>query len=44
MAPALTPASDGAGAVSPCSSTSPQDCTPCKNGGTCGWVQDVFLQ
>lgn len=43
-APALTPASDGAGAVSPCSSTSPQDCTPCKNGGTCGWVQDVFLQ
>jgi hypothetical protein len=34
-APLLTPASDGAGA-----STG----HPCMHGGTCGWVQDVFLR
>lgn len=43
-APALTPASDGAGAASPCSSTNPDACSPCANGGTCGWIQAVFLE
>ncbi len=43
-APILTPPSDGSGAASPCSSTNPGACAPCKNGGTCGWIQDVFLQ
>lgn len=33
-APTLTPPSDGAGASSG---------HPCLHGGTCGWVQDVFL-
>jgi hypothetical protein len=33
-APLLTPASDGAGAATG---------EPCLHGGTCGWVQDVFL-
>lgn len=33
-APLLTPASDGAGAAT---------MQPCMNGGTCGWIQDVFL-
>lgn len=42
-APALTPKSDGAGAPASCTSADPSTCTPCKNGGTCGWVQDVFL-
>jgi hypothetical protein len=43
-APILTPASDGAGAPAGCTSGNPAACTPCKNGGTCGWVQDVFLK
>ncbi|MBK8695152.1 MAG: hypothetical protein IPN17_23475 [Deltaproteobacteria bacterium] len=42
-APTLTPASDGAGAGSGCSDARPENCHPCRNGGTCGWVQDVFL-
>lgn len=42
-APILTPASDGAGSGGSCSSDNPGACTPCLNGGTCGWVQDVFL-
>jgi hypothetical protein len=33
-APVLTPPSDGSGAPD----------TPCKKGGACGWIQDVFLQ
>lgn len=41
-APTLTPASDGAGAG--CTADDPSTCTPCKNGGTCGWIQDVFVQ
>lgn len=41
-APVLTPASDGAGGD--CTASDPSACTPCLNGGTCGWVQDVFLQ
>ncbi|MBK9754052.1 MAG: hypothetical protein IPO88_11190 [Nannocystis sp.] len=40
----LTPASDGAGAGGGCSADKPQLCTPCKNGGTCGWIQEVFLK
>jgi hypothetical protein len=40
----LTPASDGAGAGGGCSADKPQNCTPCKNGGTCGWIQEVFLK
>jgi len=24
--------------------SNPGACTPCKNGGTCGWVQEVFLK
>ena len=43
-APALTPASDGSGAASLCSDTNPGACHPCRNGGTCGWVQDVFVR
>lgn len=43
-APALTPPSDGRGAAVPCSDTNPGACAPCRNGGTCGWVQDVFLR
>lgn len=42
-APVLTPPSDGAGAPSDCTNDDPENCTPCKNGGTCGWVQEVFL-
>lgn len=33
-APVLTPPSDGSGAAS---------MRPCQHGGTCGWIQDVFL-
>lgn len=40
----LTPASDGSGSGGGCSSNNPGACTPCKNGGTCGWVQDIFIQ
>jgi hypothetical protein len=43
-APSLTPASDGAGAAPPCSSSNPSACVPCLHGGTCGWVQNVFLE
>lgn len=43
-APSLTPPSDGAGAASPCSDTRPEACHPCLHGGTCGWVQDIFLR
>ena len=43
-APLLTPPSDGSGAAPPCSSSNPGACTPCKNGGTCGWIKDVFVQ
>jgi len=43
-APTLTPPSDGSGAAAPCSDTNPGACAPCRNGGTCGWVQDVFLR
>jgi hypothetical protein len=42
-APSLTPASDGAGAASPCSASNTAACVPCKNGGTCGWIQAMFL-
>lgn len=43
-APILTPASDGTGAGGGCSADKPNLCTPCKNGGTCGWIQEVFLK
>jgi len=43
-APALTPASDGSGAPAACDAQHPERCTPCRNGGTCGWIQDVFLR
>ena len=43
-APGLTPASDGAGSGGGCSADKPEACTPCKNGGTCGWIQEVFLK
>lgn len=43
-APTLTPASDGTGNTPSCSSQTPQGCTPCKNGGACGWIQAVFLK
>lgn len=43
-APTLTPPSDGAGAGGSCGSSHPEDCTPCRNGGTCGWIQDNFLR
>lgn len=43
-APSLTPASDGAGAGGGCTADNPAGCDPCKNGGTCGWVQEVFLK
>lgn len=43
-APTLTPASDGAGGRSGCDAAHPEGCHPCRNGGTCGWVQDVFLR
>ncbi|WP_422889597.1 hypothetical protein [Nannocystis pusilla] len=43
-APTLTPASDGAGAGGGCSAQNPGACAPCQNGGTCGWVQEVFLK
>jgi hypothetical protein len=43
-APVLTPPSDGSGAASPCSDTRPEACHPCQRGGTCGWIQDVFLR
>lgn len=43
-APLLTPASDGAGAGGGCKAADPGACDPCKNGGTCGWIQEVFLQ
>ncbi len=43
-APVLTPASDGAGAGGSCSASNPDACTPCLNGGTCGWIQDTFLR
>jgi hypothetical protein len=43
-APMLTPASSGAGAGGSCSDTNPGGCHPCQGGGTCGWVQDVFLR
>lgn len=43
-APLLTPASDGAGGGGGCSADKPNLCTPCKQGGTCGWVQEVFLK
>lgn len=43
-APVLTPASDGAGAGGDCSASSPDACDPCRNGGTCGWIQDEFLR
>jgi hypothetical protein len=43
-APSLTPASDGSGAAPPCSSSNPSACSPCKNGGTCGWIQAHFLE
>ena len=36
--PTFTPASDGAGAGGGCDSDHPEDCTPCQNGGTCGWI------
>jgi hypothetical protein len=39
----LTPASDGTGGGGGCSDSRPENCHPCRNGGTCGWVQDVFL-
>jgi hypothetical protein len=42
-APTLTPAGDGSGAGGGCSDTRPESCHPCRNGGTCGWVQDVFV-
>ncbi|MEQ1500598.1 MAG: hypothetical protein ABMB14_00135 [Myxococcota bacterium] len=40
-APTLTPPSDGAGAIG-CTADDPSTCHPCLNGGTCGWVQEVF--
>lgn len=40
----LTPASDGSGAGGGCSANNPAACTPCQNGGTCGWIQEVFLK
>jgi hypothetical protein len=43
-APVLTPPSDGAGAAAPCAASDPASCTPCANGGTCGWIQAVFLE
>jgi hypothetical protein len=43
-APALTPESDGTGGLAPCSSDSPESCHPCRAGGTCGWIQHVFLE
>ncbi|MCY1059096.1 hypothetical protein [Nannocystis sp. SCPEA4] len=43
-APVLTPASDGSGAGNGCSAQNPGACTPCQNGGTCGWIQEVFLK
>jgi hypothetical protein len=43
-APLLTPPSDGAGAGGACSASHPEACVPCKNGGTCGWIQSVFLE
>lgn len=43
-APVLTPASDGAGAGGSCSADDPGACHPCHNGGTCGWIQEVFLK
>lgn len=43
-APTLTPASDGAGAGGGCSAQDPGACAPCHDGGTCGWVQEVFLK
>lgn len=42
-APVLTPESDGAGAGGGCSANNPGACKPCKNGGTCGWIKEVFL-
>jgi len=42
-APVLTPASDGSGGDGACASDHPESCDPCQHGGTCGWVQDVFL-
>ncbi len=42
-APILTPESDGDGGGASCTDTRPENCHPCRNGGTCGWVQDVFL-
>jgi len=42
-APTLTPASDGFGSMPPCSSDDPGSCHPCEHGGTCGWVQAVFV-
>lgn len=43
-APTLTPVSDGAGAGGGCSAENPDACEPCRNGGTCGWIQSVFLR
>jgi hypothetical protein len=42
-APTHPPARAGAGAGGDCSSSHPEDCNPCQHGGTCGWVQDVFV-
>ncbi|MBK7863450.1 MAG: hypothetical protein IPJ65_33580 [Archangiaceae bacterium] len=42
-APVLTPPSDGSGAGGACDLDHPESCTPCKNGGACGWVQSVFF-
>jgi hypothetical protein len=43
-APTLTPPSDGAGAGGGCGPGNPAACKPCQNGGTCGFIQDVFLK
>ena len=40
----LTPASDGSGSGNGCSADNTAACDPCHNGGTCGWIQEVFLK
>lgn len=40
----LTPASDGSGAGGGCGADNTAACNPCQNGGTCGWIQEVFLE
>ncbi len=42
--PILQPASDGSGADEDCSAENPDGCDPCRSGGTCGWIQEVFLE